>query len=247
MHIAAQLPEPWVVRHTFHGTFFLKFVGNKNPFATWKRIWNQDGNWAFFVACCLFSSHQNSWREHHHFFPQKVQSSQHFWPLQCAVYVPGQLSSGFPAVFPFTISKRQEGSSSSVRAVKVIECNVRASRTVQPNGELKAVKTKSGWKKRVVKMLEMSNFIQSSGSATLASCFFFKFVLMFSISNLLRSGSSFAKISTFQVPFVSKTLNVNFIELATRVMLKQDRKMPYPPIVPYPSASGDWMLMLLRS
>lgn len=115
------------------------------------------------------------------------------------------------------------------------------------NGELKAVKTKSGWKKRVVKMLEMSNFIQSSGSATLASCFFFKFVLMFSISNLLRSGSSFAKISTFQVPFVSKTLNVNFIELATRVMLKQDRKMPYPPIVPYPSASGDWMLMLLRS
>lgn len=96
-------------------------------------------------------------------------------------------------------------------------------------------------------MLEMSNFIQSSGSATLASCFFFKFVLMFSISNLLRSGSSFAKISTFQVPFVSKTLNVNFIELATRVMLKQDRKMPYPPIVPYPSASGDWMLMLLRS
>lgn len=42
------------------------------------------------------------------------------------------------------------------------------------NGELKAVKTKSGWKKRVVKMLEMSNFIQSSGSATLASCFFFQ-------------------------------------------------------------------------
>lgn len=136
MHIAAQLPEPWgTFRHTFHGTFFFKFVGNKNPFATWKRIWNQDGNWAFFVACFFFVFFTSKQLEgtSPFFFPQKVQSSQHFWPLQCAVYVPGQLPLRVShPVFPFTISKRQEGSSSSVRAVKVIECNVRASRTVPP-------------------------------------------------------------------------------------------------------------------
>ena len=207
---------------------------------------NQDGNRAFFV--CFFCSFTSKQLEHHHFFSslQGAKLSTFLAPSMCSL-CPRPASLRFPTPFSLPSSKRQEGSSSSVRAVKVIECNVRASRTVPPNGELKAVKTKSGWKKRVVKMLEMSNFIQSSGSTTLASCFFFKFVLMFSISNLLRSGSSFAKISTFQVPFVSKTLNVNFIELATRVMLKQDRKMPYPPVVPYPSASGDWMLMLLRS
>lgn len=199
----------------------------------------------FLLLVFFVPSHQNSWNITIFFVPKGAKLSTFLAPSMCSL-CPRPASLRVSHQF-FPSQQCQEGSSSSVRAVKVIECNVRASRTVQPNGELKAVKTKSGWKKRVVKMLEMSNFIQSSGSATLASCFFFKFVLMFSISNLLRSGSSFAKISTFQVPFVSKTLNVNFIELATRVMLKQDRKMPYPPIVPYPSASGDWMLMLLRS
>lgn len=72
------------------------------------------------------------------------------------MHIAAQLCKALNISGPFNVQfMSQEGSSSSVRAVKVIECNVRASRTV---------------------------------------------------------------------PFVSKTLNVNFIELATRVMLKQDVK-----------------------
>lgn len=72
------------------------------------------------------------------------------------MHIASQLCKALNISGPFNVQfMSQEGSSSSVRAVKVIECNVRASRTV---------------------------------------------------------------------PFVSKTLNVNFIELATRVMLKQDVK-----------------------
>jgi len=72
------------------------------------------------------------------------------------MHIASQLCKALNISGPFNVQfMSQEGSSSSLRAVKVIECNVRASRTV---------------------------------------------------------------------PFVSKTLNVNFIELATRVMLKQDVK-----------------------
>eukprot|EP00913_Durusdinium_trenchii_P011924 g11201.t1 len=71
------------------------------------------------------------------------------------MHVAAQLCKALNISGPFNVQfMAQEGSCSSMRTLKVIECNVRASRTV---------------------------------------------------------------------PFVSKTLNVNFIELATRVMLKQDR------------------------
>lgn len=70
------------------------------------------------------------------------------------MHVAAQLCKALNISGPFNVQfMAQEGSCSSMRTLKVIECNVRASRTV---------------------------------------------------------------------PFVSKTLNVNFIELATRVMLKQD-------------------------
>lgn len=70
------------------------------------------------------------------------------------MHIASQLSKALEISGPFNVQfLAQEGSASSHRTVKVIECNVRASRTV---------------------------------------------------------------------PFVSKTLNVNFIELATRVMLGQD-------------------------
>ena len=139
MHIAAQLPEPWVRSDIpFTGRFFLNLLATKIHL----QLGNQYGinmeTGPFLLLVFFVPSHQNSWREHHlFFFPQKVQSSQHFWPLQCAVYVPGQLLR-FPTRFSlpsfFGRWKCQEGSSSSVRAVKVIECNVRASRTVPPMG-----------------------------------------------------------------------------------------------------------------
>merc|ERR1719310_1831150 len=70
--------------------------------------------------------------------------------------VAAQLCKALQISGPFNVQFiAQDGSSSSMRSVKVIECNVRASRTI---------------------------------------------------------------------PFVSKTFNVNFIELATRVMLGQDVK-----------------------
>lgn len=99
MHIAAQLPEPWVVRHTKRNV--LKFVGNKNPFATWKRIWNQDGNWAFFVACffCSFTSKQ---LEHHHFFcPQRCKALNISGPFNVQFMSQASFPPGFPPVFPF--------------------------------------------------------------------------------------------------------------------------------------------------
>lgn len=178
MHIAAQLPEPWgTFRHTFHGTFFFKFVGNKNPFATWKRIWNQDGNWAFFVACFfLFSSHQNSWREHHHFFSHKRCKALNIsGPFNVQFMSQASFLSGFPTPF-FPSPSLNARKAQAARCVRWRWSSAMSElpERCHQNGELKAVKTKSGWKKRVVKMLEMSNFIQSSGSATLASCFFFQ-------------------------------------------------------------------------
>ena len=177
MHIAAQLPEPWVHRNTNRKV--LDF-GNKNPLQHGNNI-KTYGNWAFFVGC----STSNSWNARNlcPFFFEGAKLSTFLAPSMCSLCPrPASQIHQFPTEPLLGKPKCQEGSSSSVRAVKVIECNVRASRTVRPL----ELKPKARWKKGG-KNGSTCRIIQSSGStsSTLFSFFFFKFVslCLFSISN----------------------------------------------------------------
>lgn len=234
----------------FTGRFFLNLLATKIHLQLGNEygIKMETGPFLLLVFF-LFSSHQNSWREHHHFFSHKRCKALNIsGPFNVQFMSQASFLSGFPTPF-FPSPSLNARKAQAARCVRWRWSSAMSElpERCHQNGELKAVKTKSGWKKRVVKMLEMSNFIQSSGSATLASCFFFQ--ICFDVFHIKSTAVRifFCKDLDFPGTLCVQDSQCELYRASNPRDAEAGQEDAVPPIVPYPSASGDWMLMLLRS